>query len=180
METWAIVTLVLGSSAVSALLTFFITKMQVSHSDKRLEMELERAKETDERRRRWEVRSEPLLKLRDELARMATELQTLVTNTQLPRNQSAITEEERQRALNDWRDYVTSGQFLPTLYVQYDEELLKLVEEIEGGYMLLFEYALDYKNLRKGELKTFREISQNMKNKIPKIQELINIRLEEL
>ena len=40
METWAIVTLVLGTSAVSALLTFFITKMQVRHSDRRFEREL--------------------------------------------------------------------------------------------------------------------------------------------
>ena len=64
METWAIVTLVLGTSTVSALLTFFITKMQVRHSDTRLEKELERAREADYRQRRQEVKSEPLVTLK--------------------------------------------------------------------------------------------------------------------
>jgi len=68
METWVIVTLVLGASAISSLLTFFITKMQVSHSDKRLEKQLESAREADYRQRKREVRGEPLLKLRVELA----------------------------------------------------------------------------------------------------------------
>ena len=183
METWAIVTLVLGSSAVSALLTFFITRMQVSHSDKRLEKELERAREADERQWRRKVRGEPLLKLRDALAVMATRLHILVTNTQLPRNQSDIEEvenKESQRALEDWRDYMTRGEFLPTLYSQYDTELIHLVEPIENGYLLLFEYALNWKNLIEGERKSFREISLNTKNEIPEVQELINKRLEEL
>jgi len=180
METWAIVTLVLGTSAISALLTFFITKMQVRHSDTRLEKELERDRDADYHQRRWEVRGKPLLKLRDALAIMTTRLHTLVTNTQLPPNQSLITEKEQQRALEDWRDYMTSGEFLLTLYLQYDEELKKRVEEIEGDYLLLFEYALDYKNLKTEELKAFREISRNIKNKIPEVQELINKRLEEL
>ena len=179
METWAIVTLVLGTSAVSALLTFFITKMQVRHSDKRLEKELERARETDCHQWRRKARGEPLFKLRTELASMATKLHTLVTNTQLPRNQSAITQNEQQ-ALEDWRDYMTSGEFLPTLYLQYDEELKKRVEGIEGGYLLLFEYALDYKNLKKEELSAFREISQSTRNKILDAQELINKSLEDL
>lgn len=184
METWAIVTLVLGTSAISALLTFFITKMQVRHSDTRLEKELARQREVDERQRRWEVRREPLLKLRDALALMATRLHMLVTNTQLPRNQSDITEEvdnkKLQQALDNWRDYMTSGDFLPTLNLQCDTELLRLVEGIESGYMLLFEYALDYKNLKTEELKAFREISRNIKNKIPEVQEVIYKRLEEL
>jgi len=71
METWAIVTLVLGTSAISALLTFFITKMQVSHSDERLTKQLGSARETAYRERRREVKGEPLLRLRDELAGMA-------------------------------------------------------------------------------------------------------------
>ncbi len=102
METWAIVTLVLGASAISSLLTFFITKMQVRHSDERLEKELARQREADYHQWQRKVRSEPLLKLRDALAIMTTRLHTLVTNTQLPRNQSVITEKEQQRALEDW------------------------------------------------------------------------------
>jgi len=52
--------------------------MQVRHSDKRLEKELERAREADNRQWRREVRSEPLLKLRDDLARMANKQDKLV------------------------------------------------------------------------------------------------------
>ena len=178
METWAIVTLVLGTSALSSLLTFFITKMQVRHSDKRLEKELERAREADYRQRRWEVRSESLLKLRAELALMATKLQKLIINT---KNQSVlINKKETQQVFEDWNNYMTSGEFLPTLYLQYDEEFKKQFEGIEGDYLLLFEYALGYKNLKREELSTFREISQSIKNKILDAQELINKRLEEL
>ena len=79
METWAIVLLVLGTSAISSLLTFYITKMQVSHSDNRFEKELKRAREAESRQRRWEVRSVPLLKAREELALIAT-MQNRITN----------------------------------------------------------------------------------------------------
>jgi len=142
--------------------------------------QLEQQSKIDSRHWKRKVRSKPLLKLRDELARMATKLHTLVTNTQLPHNQSVITEKEQQRALEDWRDYVTSGEFLPTLYLQYDKDLKKRVEEIEGDYMLLFEYALNYRSLKSNELRTFREISQSIKSKILEVQELINKRLEKL
>jgi len=184
METWAIVALVLGSNIIIALSTFFVTKMQVRHSDKRFEKELEKAREVDYRERRREVRGEPLLKLRDALAIMATKLNMLVIVTQMQHNQSDITEEgenkELQWVVDDWKNYGTSGDFLQTLNLQYDAELLKLVEEIQGDYLLLFEYALDYKHLRAEELKEFRELFQKIKTSIPEVQSLINKRLEEL
>jgi hypothetical protein len=180
METWAILVLVIGLNIITVLSSYFLTKMQVSHSDKRLEKELERAREEDRRRRRWEIRSEPLLKFRDELANIATKLHTLIINTQFTRNQSGITEEEQQKALEDWRDYMTSGVFLPTLYLQFDKELINRFEQIENTYLLLFEYALDYKKLKGEELKSFREISQKVKDLITEVQEIINKKLEEL
>jgi len=183
METWAIVTLVLGTSAISALLTFFITKMQVRHSDKRLEKELERAREVDYRKRRWEVRGEPLLKLRADLARMATKMNMLVIVTRNPHNRSDITGEENkelQWAVDDWKNYGTSEDFLQTLNLQYDVELSKLVEQIRSDYLLLFEYAQDYKLLRAEQREEFRELSLKMETRLPKVQELINKRLEEL
>jgi hypothetical protein len=145
-----------------------------------IKQQLKRQSEIDSSQWRRKVRGEPLLKLRDELANMATKLHILVTNTQMPSNQSIITEKEQQRALEDYRDYMTSGEFLPTLYLQYDEELNKQVDEIESAYLLLFEYALNYKNLKSEGLKTFRETSQSVRNKITTAQELINKRLEEL
>jgi len=185
METWAIITLVLGSSAISAFLTFFITKMQVSHSNRRFEKELEQIREENRRKRRWEVRGEPLLKLRAALALMATKLQILVTTTtQLQHNRSDSTEEEvnkePQRAVDAYTEYMTSGDFLSPLYIQYDEELLELVKEIENGYLLSFDYALQFKQLKPEENREFRHTLQNTKDKIPKVQEVINKRLEEL
>jgi len=178
MEIWDVVALVLGSNFFIAITTFLATRMQVSHSDKRFEKEYEKSIIIYQRERRREVRSEPLLKLRAELALMATKLQKLIINT---RNQSGmVNEKETQQVFEDWNNYMTSGEFLPTLYLQYDEELKKQFEGIEGDYLLLFEYALQYKNLKREELSTFREISQSIKSKIVDAQELINKRLEEL
>ena len=145
-----------------------------------LRSQLKQQKEINEIEWRRKVRSEPLFSLRDELAKMATKLHALVKNTQLTSNQSAITENEQQQALDGWRDYITSGVFLPILYKQFDKELMSLVENIESEYMLLFEYALEYKNLKIDELRSFREISQSVKNKIIQVQEHINKKLLEL
>ena len=151
-----------------------------------MKQQLKQQREVDSQQWRRSVRSGPLLKLRAELANMAAELHTLVTNTQLPHNQSVTTEttetteKRQQQALKDWRDYMTSRKSLQTLYLQYDEELIQRVEGIERGYMLLFEFALDYRNLKKDDLIQFREISQSTKNKITEVQELINKKLEEL
>lgn len=184
METWAIVTLVIGTSAISALLTFFITKMQVSHSDKRLKMELERAREADERRRRWEVRNEPLLKLRHELACMAFKLKKLVIDTRGQHYRSNVTDgeinKELERAVEDLKVYLANGDFMQALYLQYDAELLQIMDNIISSYSLLFEYALDYKRLRFDLQKEFNRLSQEIEKKIPEVQELINKRLEEL
>ncbi len=113
METWAIVTLVLGASAISSLLTFVITKMQVSHSDKRLEKQLERAREVDNRQRRWEVRGEPLLKLRTELAHMACKYEKLVDAAKKLSRSPNITHEEEEKILAEVIDedtiYMASG-----------------------------------------------------------------------
>ncbi len=184
METWAIVTLVLGSSAVSALLTFFITRMQVSHSDKRLEKELERAREADERRRRWEVRSKPLLKLRNELALMASKLKPLVLDTRGQHYRSDITEDEKnkelERAAEDLKVYLANGDFLQALSLQYDTELLQMVDNIVSKYYLLFTYALHYESLRPDLREEFGKLSLEIDEKIPEVQELINKKLEEL
>jgi len=147
-------------------------------------MELERAREADERRRRWEVRSKPLLKLRHELAQMATKLKTLVIDTRGQHYRSNITEEEKnkelERAVEDLEVDLANEDFLQTLNLQYDAELLQMVDNIISSYCLLFEYARDYKSLGLDLLKEFNGLSQEIEKKIPEVQELINKRLEEL
>ncbi len=171
-------------AAIVAFASIFSTFMSNKQHDKRFKEELERAREADYRKRRWEVRSEPLLKLRNDLARMATKLKMLVIDTRGQHYRSDITEEEKnkelERAVDDLKDHVTSGDFLQTVNLQYDAELLELVEGIRSNYLLLFEYALDYKHLRLEQLKEFSKLSLQIETSIPEVQELINKRLEEL
>ena len=109
LETWAIVPIVLGSNIIVALSTFFATKMQVSHSDKRFEKGLERAKEVDERERRREVWGEPLRKLRIELARMASKLDRLVKAAYHSHGMATEqAKEEFERAKSGWESYLSS------------------------------------------------------------------------
>ena len=183
METWAIVTLVLGASAISSLLTFFITKMQVSHSDTRFEKELERAREADSHQRRWEVRSEPLLKLRAELALMACKYEKLVDAAKKLSRSPDITHEEEEKILaeviNEDTIYMASGNLQQILNIQYDAEIITQVNNIRNTYLWLMEYALNYHSLEKDQLKEFRDISLTIETRIPEVQELIYKRLEQ-
>ena len=165
METTIAIAIIVALSTLGA------TCLQNWWSNKRFQQRLDREKAIESQRRRREVRSEPLLKLRAELANMATKLHTLVANTQ---------EKKQQQALEDLRDYMTSEDFLQASYLQYDKKLLKMVEGIQNKYLLLFEYALDFKDLKADERKSFRQIFQEVKARIPEVQELINKRLEEL
>ncbi len=184
METWAIVTLVLGSSAISSLLTFFITKMQVSHSDTRLAKQLERSREADDRQRRWEVRSEPLLKLRAELVIMATKQDKLVASAHKLHTRFGMTEEEAKKQLQENVDdvniYLASGDFSQALFMQYDTELINKTEEIITDYRASYIDAMYYKDLKATELGVAMEVFERNKTRIIEVQLLINKRLEEL
>jgi hypothetical protein len=184
METWAIVALVLGSNIIIALSTFFATKMQVSHSDRRFEKELARAKETDYRERRREVRGEPLLKLRAELARMASKQNRLVDAAHKQHTRFGFTDEEAQEllqeAIDDWNNYVRNGEWLQTLFTLDDAELVDRLGDILRGYTESYVSALYYKDLKATELGEAMEVFERNKTKIIEVQSLINKRLEEL
>ncbi len=185
METWAIVTLVLGTSAISSLLTFLITKMQVSHSDKRLEKQLESAKEADYRQRRREIRGEPLLKLRAELARMANKQDKLIAaasrqHTRIGGGTDEEAKRELQGAADDWNAYLASGDFAQTLLIQYDKDLVNQVEEIRKDYQKSYFYHLYYQQMDAEKLTEAMKVFEMNRNKIVEVQELINKRLEEL
>lgn len=184
METWAIVALVLGASAISALLTFFITKMQVRHSDRRFEGELERAREADYHQRRWEVRGEPLLKLRAELTRMSTKQDRLVASAHKLHTRFSMTEEEAKKQLqenvDDMNAYLASGDFPQALFMQYDTELINKVEEILRDYRHSYIDAMYYKDLKAKELGEAMKVFERNKNRIIEVQSLINKLLEEL
>ena len=162
--------------------------MQVSHSDKRLEKELERARETDYRQRRREVRGEPLLKLRHELARMASKQDKLVAAAMRQHTRFGGTDEEVKRelqcAVDDWNAYLASGDFAQTLLIQYDTDLVNQAEEIRKDYQESYFYQLYYKlyyeQNKPEELKKAMGVFERNRTRIVEVQELINKRLEEL
>jgi hypothetical protein len=184
METWAIITLVLGSNAISIIGTFLVTKMQVAHSDKRLDREIQRVVEADYRNRRREVRSEPLIKLRIELAHMANKQDKLVAAASRQHTRFGGTDEdtrkELQEAVDDWNNYLAIGDFAQTLYIQYDTDLVKKAEDIRRDYQKSFFYHLHFQDIDGEQLLEAMKIFEENRNRIIEVQDLINKRLEEL
>jgi hypothetical protein len=188
MEVKDVIALVLGSNFIIAVATFFTTffttRMQIKNSDKRFEKELEKTREDFKHKRKWEVRSKPLLKLRDELANMAAKLDILIFKVQKEKSTPGVDENEKinnlRTTLDEWMEYGVNGDFLQTFYLQHDTELLNLVEEIRGDYSYLFVLALEFDKLKVDEFREFRKVFKKIKTKIPDVQEMINNRLEEL
>jgi len=133
MEAWATVALVLGSNAIMGLVNWFATRMQIKNSDKQLEKRLQAQREADKRERGREVRSEPLLKLRSELARMAGKGEKVWSN--VARSDKQVPE-EFERALAEWSAYMASGEFEQVLFMQYDLELVYSAKAISLDYEL--------------------------------------------
>lgn len=131
MEAWATVALVLGSNGIMGLVNWFTTRMQIENSENQLEKRLKAQRETDKRERGREVRSEPLLKLRSELARMAGK-GAKVGSMMVSFGKEAP--EEFVRALADWGAYMESGEFEQVLFMQYDLELVLDAENIRLDY----------------------------------------------
>lgn len=152
-------------------------KTQVAHSDKRFEKEQEKAIEEAQRKRKWEVRSKPLLQLRDELAVMASlqnRIADLAYKAKSPYDdEKRRAEEEMDHALNEWRSY--GLVFVKTIFMQFDQELYDKVYEIQNKYIEKYRKIISETDREKA-IKSFPSL-------IPKIleaQELVNRKLEEL
>jgi len=184
METWAIVTLVLGASAISSLLTFFITKMQVRHSDKRFERELTQQNKIDSRQWRRKVRSKPLLNLRAELAVMATKLEKLAKQGKsfTPIKTKEQEDEALKQAVNDWNNYLEGDYLEKVLYSQSDAEILNRVREIRNDYLNTYSDVVNYREeLSAVEFgNAARAAEEKIRPKVAEVQELISKRLEKL
>ncbi len=203
METWATVALVLGSNIIIALSTFFATKIQVSHTDKRFGVEkaLERERLQEERReriqeRKREVKGEPLLKLRAELALMSTKNDNLIRYLELKHTKVGTTDEKAREflehateeflrhAADDWNSYVNSGSFDQASFMLDDKEILDKVqqigdklEQVRSNYIKARDEPMLWQERSGDELMNLR---QDIKDEVRKIQSLINKRLEEL
>jgi hypothetical protein len=184
MEIWDVVALVLGSNVIMGVVTFFATKIQVKHSDKRLEKELERQREADTHTWRREVEGKPLFKLREELAVMATKYDRVVGSAYGLRTRFDKTEEaaknEFQEFLDDINVYIKQGSFSNILAMQYNKEIINRVDEIIKDYLKSYSNILHYRDSNAEEQKEAMRVFDRNKNRIIEVQELINKKLEEL
>ncbi len=181
METWATVALVLGSNIIIALSTFFATKMQVRASDKRSE----KAIVMYQRDRRREVRGEPLLKLRDELALMATKGDRLAkrgNDFTVPNKTEEQTNAASKAAIDDWNNYILGDYLQQILNMQADLELVKLIKEIRNEYVDTYDVVVTHREETPSSelIKAHRAAEEQIAPKVAQAQALINKRLEEL
>jgi hypothetical protein len=180
MDTWITVVV----AAIVALSTLGGAFLQSWFSNKRFKIEIGRTIDIESRKRKWEVRSEPLLKLRAELAVMATKLDRLATSAHKLHTRFGPTEEEVKKELQqnveDVNTYIASGNFNQTLFIQYDKELRDAVENIIKEYRKSYFQAINYKDLKAKELSQAMDVFKENADKILEVQELINKKLEGL
>ncbi len=180
MEAWVTVAV----AFIVALSTLGATIIQNKYSTKRFEKQRERAREENQQKRRREVRSEPLLKLRDELAIMAVKLEDLVASAQRTHTRSGGTQEEVEKklhkAVDDWNAYLANGGMAQTLFIQYDTELVNRVAEIRKDYQQAYFHNLNFRDSNAEDMKEAFNIFEKKKARIIEAQALINRKLEEL
>jgi len=188
METWAIVVLVVGTNLVTALLALLGTKRQLEHSDKRLEKQLEAEREAVQRNRRWVVRSQPLLALREELARMTERIERVVGFAmQVPVIDGVPQESDEnfknaEKALEDWNAYIDSGEFYRVVHMQYEHKLKAEAHKILVDHHLAYSGVLAFWNRESTEKEidgAKDAIKRNAKS-VSALQLRINGLLEEL
>jgi tetratricopeptide (TPR) repeat protein len=178
-----ILALVLGSNAIMGAVNWFTARMHIKNSENQFEKRLEAQRETDKIERRREVRSEPLLKLRNELARMAGKGEKVGSMGKMLAAEK--TSEEFERALADWSTYMASGEFEKALFMQYDLEIVYKADAIKLDYEIA-RYRFDiYRNLSdedKGKEYYDQAIEVIKKNRseVVKVQSEISKLLEEL
>ena len=186
METWAIVVLVVGTNLGTALLWLLGIKKQLKYSDKRFAKEMEAKREADEHNRRWVVRSQPLLRLREELAIMAERFEDMVDlATQVAGGVSLSSKkasDDLNKAVETWDKYFQSGKFFQAVHMQYNYELKREANQILLDYESAFKGIWPFLN-GGGEDEKINEakdvIRKNAK-KITEVQSKINEVLEEL
>ncbi|MCJ7631914.1 hypothetical protein MUP77_05895 [Candidatus Bathyarchaeota archaeon] len=188
METWATVVIVLGTNLITNLLTWFLTNRQLTHSNKQLEMQLKSQREVEQHKKKWEVRSRPLLELREKLATMTEKLEKIVNSaTQVEvvdgvPMQSDPNLKDVRKALEDWSAYFESGEFYRVEHMQYEYELKiethRILRDYQEAYFGVFAFwrgeSTD-KEIRKAE----SAIKRNAR-RVSTLQSKINELLEEL
>jgi len=188
MEDWVIVALVLGSNAIMGGVNYLMMKKYQKHSEDQLEKRIQAQREADQRNRRWDVRSRPLLELRAEVARMAEKLEKIVGfTTKVPVIDGVpLVSDENYRdgikAVEDWNAYMDSGEFYRVEHMQYDHELAREAHKILHEYRLAYEGIIAFWNGKstEEEINKAEAAIKGNATRISTLQSRINGMLEEL
>lgn len=186
METWAIVVLVVGTNLGTALLWLLGIKKQLKYSDKRFAKEMEVKREADEHNRKWVVRSQPLMRLREELAIMAEKFEGMVDlATQVASGVSLSSKkasDDLNKAVEAWDEYFQSGKFYQAVHMQYKHELKREVHQILLDYVSAYRVIAPFLNGGGGDEKIdeAKNVIRRNASKISEVQSKINEILEEL
>jgi hypothetical protein len=170
MEMWTTVLVAL----IVALSTLGATFIQNWYSKKRFMAELGRAIDVDARKRRREVRSEPLLRLRNELARMAV-LESRLTGVAYRQHllKDVIPPEKLREqlleAIKNRDEYLESGNLQLILNMQTDQALInrveKIMQEYQSSYFTAEHYTQFGKKDREKGIEVFeKKQSQNYRS----------------
>jgi hypothetical protein len=189
MEWWATLFLVLGSNGIMLLGNYLMVRKELKHSSEQLEKQLQAQREVDKHERNWNVRSEPLLRLRGELARMAQISESAIDlATQFTRRMEMGKKPEGMgemlaKAVEAWDACVWGGELYRTLHMQYDH---KLKVEVHGIY-LAYQSAYSFLNavgdsenseIRNQAIRQAKEVMRENATKVSRVQERINELLE--
>ena len=150
-----------------------------------MKKQLKQQREIDSRQWRRNVRSEPLLKLRDELA-CASIKESEVTGAAYAQHllKSVKSKEELntrlERAIRNRDNYLKSGILRQILYTQTDQELINRVNEIIEDYQSSYFTAKHYTQFVEKDREEGKAVFKRNEARIIEVQELINKRLEKL
>jgi hypothetical protein len=178
---WTTFSIVIGSNAIMGTVYWLITNRQIKHSDERLDKQLEAQREADKRKWEREVRDETLVKLRDELARMAGMLRLVVdlatqADDEVDKDKEKIMK-ELVRAVEGWEEYVYSGEFLRTVNMQYDYnirfEAHDIMVDYQSAYNGIRESSSGGKKEKDKAIREAIDVVQRNDVRVSKVQEKI-------
>lgn len=186
METWATVALVLGSNAIMGVVNWLTTRTQIKNSDNQLEKRLQAHREEYQHRQRWDSRSQPLLELRTELARMTQKLEDLV-NWAVKAIEGIDPNQDKvikilEGASKDFNAYLTSGKFYQAVHMQYDNGLKNEAHRIFLDYQSAYQGVIAFwqGGDASEKIREASELLERNGEKVTAVQSKINELLEQL
>jgi len=171
MEWWATVILVIGSNIVIGAVSIFTTRMQIDHSHKQ-----------------WfrELRSEPLIKLKNELATVAAKYDNvLAAYSQLVNGSIPVEQAGKSLVQNseDFLNYARISEWKQTLFLIYDSDIKTEVDKVLEDYRKSTDTLLSTKQIDSSNKTVWQEalkVAGRNNTRIEQIQSMLDKKLGEL